>query len=257
MKSPTKRFSDRVSYYVRSRPKYPAALLRFFQSELGLSPEDSVADIGSGTGFLTELFVRNGNPTFAVEPNQPMRTAAEEYLAEWSNFHSIDGTAENTTLPDASVALITAGQAAHWFNMDLASKEFVRILKPGGYVALVWNERVVGGSPFMDEYEKLVERYGQADGLPRVRQGDAGGDGSVQRLFGLSGYQVRQFENPQMLDREGMIDRLTSSSYMPLPADAGYAEMIKSAQALFDKHQQNQSVRILHEARVYFGILHT
>ena len=255
MKSSTKRFSERVSYYVRSRPKYPAALMRFFQSELCISPADSVADIGSGTGFLTELFVRNGNSTFAVEPNQPMRAAAEEYLAEWPNFHSVDGTAEATTLPAASVSLVTAGQSAHWFSMDLAAKEFRRILKPGGHVALVWNERVLGDSVFMAEYETLVQKYAREDESPKDRRANGRVDESVIRLFGSTGYQVRQFENPQMLDRQGMIDRLTSSSYMPLPAETDYAEMIKKAQDLFDKHQENQSVRIVHEARVYFGVL--
>ena len=120
----TQRFSERVDYYVRSRPKYPASLMRFFLNDLELSPADTVADIGSGTGFLTELFVRNGNPTFAVEPNTPMRKAAEASLGEWSNFHSIDATAEKTTLKDASIQFITAAQSFHWFNPELTAIEF-------------------------------------------------------------------------------------------------------------------------------------
>jgi ubiquinone/menaquinone biosynthesis C-methylase UbiE len=149
MISSTQRFSSRVEYYVKARPKYPNAMLRFFQSNLGLSPIHSIADIGSGTGFLTELFVRNGNPTYAVEPNTPMRQAAEAYLREWSNFHSVDGTAEATTLAESSVDFVTAAQAFHWFNPELSAKEFQRILKPGGVVALIWNERLTDASPFM------------------------------------------------------------------------------------------------------------
>src|SRR5690348_13627227 len=99
----TTRFSNRVAYYVRSRPSYPAALLRFFQDELGLSPSHAVADVGAGTGLLTELFVRNGNVTYAIEPNDDMRAAADAALSQSPNYRSIRGAAEATTLPDASV----------------------------------------------------------------------------------------------------------------------------------------------------------
>jgi predicted RNA methylase len=85
----TRRFSNRVEYYIRARPKYPAALLHFFQTELNLSSTQTIADIGSGTGFLTESFITNCNPIYAVEPNLEMRSAAETLLAQWLNFHSV------------------------------------------------------------------------------------------------------------------------------------------------------------------------
>jgi SAM-dependent methyltransferase len=255
MLSSTQRFSSRVDYYLRARPKYPAALLRFFQSELGLSPANVVADIGSGTGFLTELFVRNGNPTFAVEPNGPMRAAAEASLKDWPNFHSVDGTAKATTLADGSVDFITAGQAFHWFDVDLAAKEFRRILKPNGVVALIWNERLSDASAFMSEYDKLIATFRKDGESSRAKLQDDNGEQYIRQFFGSSGFRVANFENPQMLDRQGLVDRIISSSYMPLPGEERHDELLKSTHALFDAHQQNHSVGVLHETRVYYGSL--
>ncbi len=248
MLSPIERFTSRVDFYVRSRPKYPAALLRFFQTELDLKPADAIADIGSGTGFLTELFLRNGNPCFAVEPNEPMRAAAEASLGQYPNFHSVNATAESTTLADASVRFITAGQAFHWFDVEKSASEFRRILKPGGIVALIWNERVNDHTPFMAGYARLLQQYQQqtpmADGLAEIQQ-----------FFGPGGYQFRKFDNPQPLDRDGLIDRITSSSYMPLPGDTGYAELVDAARKLFDVYRVNQTVTIMHETQVFYGSL--
>jgi SAM-dependent methyltransferase len=254
MPGATKRFSDRVSFYVRSRPKYPEALLRFFQTELGLSPTDAVADIGSGTGFLTELFVRNGNPTFAVEPNDEMRAAGENYLARFPNFHSINGTAEATTLPDSSMRFVVAGQAFHWFDPPAARKEFFRILIPGGVVALIWNERRLN-SPFIQKYDELIERYRVERSTDRVR--DLGGmeSSKFKPFFATNDFESRTFDNPQILDREGLMDRLSSSSYMPLPSHPKHAQMLKAANELFDAYQEKNQVVIAHDTRVYFGKL--
>src|SRR5580658_5846995 len=113
---PTQRFSSRVSYYVRARPRYPAALLDFLKSDLHLSPAHRVADIGSGTGILSELFLRNGNLVLGIEPNAPMRAAGDDYLKNYPNFRSRDGTAETTGLADHSIDFAVAGQAFHWFD---------------------------------------------------------------------------------------------------------------------------------------------
>jgi SAM-dependent methyltransferase len=252
----TERFSDRVDYYVRARPKYPAALLRFFQSQLHLSPAHVVADIGSGTGFLTELFVRNGNQTYAVEPNGPMRQAAEQYLGEWPNFHSITATAESTTLDNASIDFVTAGQAFHWFDPAAAAREFARILRPRGVVALVWNERVSEGSGFMAAYDQTIEKFRLPDESARARLKADNGEQEIRKFFGSHTYQTATFDNPQLLDREGLIDRIVSSSNMPLPNQDRHAELLQNLHALFDTHQQNQSIAILHETRVYYGVLH-
>jgi len=186
-----------------------------------------------------------------VEPNSPMRAAAEESLKDWPNFRSVDGTAEATTLADVSVDFVTAAQAFHWFNADLAANEFRRILKPGGVVALIWNERLTDASPFMAGYDKLIEQFRGESGRARLR--DEQGEQNIRRFFGSGGFQLAKFDNPQMLDREGLIDRIFSSSYMPLPGDPGHAELLKSVNDLFDTQQQNQSVAVLQETRVYYA----
>src|SRR5262245_17011202 len=130
----TTRFSTRVENYVKYRPGYPPAVVDLLRRECPLSDASVVVDVGSGTGILTELFLKYGHPVFAVEPNEEMRKAAERLLGDRAGFHSIVGTAEATTLPDCSVDLISAGQAFHWFDRERAHREFVRILKPGGWV---------------------------------------------------------------------------------------------------------------------------
>src|SRR5258705_12626233 len=98
MLSPTQRFSSRVDNYVRFRPGYPDELIDSLRTENGLTEQAVIADVGSGTGKLTELFLRHGNSVFAVEPNQEMREAGERLLAHFPGFTSIHGTAEATTL---------------------------------------------------------------------------------------------------------------------------------------------------------------
>src|SRR5208282_2924056 len=119
---------------IRYRPGYPPALLDLLREECGLHSDHVVGDIGSGTGFLSELFLKNGNRVYGVEPNAEMRAGGEEYLSSYANFTSVDGSAEATTLPASSVDFVAAGQAFHWFDPQAARREFLRILKPGGWV---------------------------------------------------------------------------------------------------------------------------
>src|ERR1700694_1707214 len=139
--SPTARFSDRVENSVRYRPGYPHEVLDLLRAECGLRPSHTVADIASGTGAFTRLLLENGNRVFAVEPNAAMREAGDQLLRSFDKMTSVAGTAEATTLPSASADFVTAAQAAHWFDRARARAEFVRILKPGGWCVLIWNER--------------------------------------------------------------------------------------------------------------------
>src|SRR4051812_26588364 len=106
MSNPTRRFSSRVENYVKYRPSYPAEVVELLAAECGLTPTALVADVGSGTGLLAELFLKNGNHVFGVEPNREMREAGERLLGSYANFTSVNGTAEATTLPDRSVDMI-------------------------------------------------------------------------------------------------------------------------------------------------------
>src|ERR1039458_5869167 len=133
---PTKRFSSRVEDYIRYRPSYPAGIVPWLERECGLAPQSRIADIGSGTGIFSRILLDFGCQVFGVEPNAGMRAAAERQLAGVERFHSVDGRAEATTLADASVDFVTAGQAYHWFDPEPTRNEFRRILKPPGGVVL-------------------------------------------------------------------------------------------------------------------------
>ena len=209
---PTARFSDRVADYVRHRPGYPAAMVDALVARAGLAPGDAVADVGAGTGLSTAPLLDRGLTVHAVEPNAPMREAMEALLGDRPGFHAVAGTAEATTLPDASVDAVAAGQAFHWFRPEAARREFARVLRPGGAVALFWNERLVSETPFLRAYEDLLLRYGTDYAQIDHRQVDA------ERLaaFFEGPFETLTFPNEQRFDFEGLRGRLLSSSYVQI-----------------------------------------
>ena len=246
---PTQRFSNRVENYVRYRPHYPAGVLDILRENIGLTPGTVVADVGSGTGISGELFLRNGNPVFAVEPNREMRAAAERLLGGFPRFRSVAGTAETTTLPNASIDCVVAAQAFHWFDPARTRAEFRRILKPGGWVVLLWNRRLKQATPFQRAYEKLLETYAVDYAQVKHERIDA----AALTGFYAGGFQVRSLPNVQTFDLESLKGRLLSSSYAPTEDQEGYALMIKALQKIFQGHQQGGHVRFDYETQIYFG----
>jgi SAM-dependent methyltransferase len=251
---PTQRFSDRVANYVKYRPGYPAEIIPFLAEAIGLTPAYVVADVGSGTGLLTRLFLENGNVVFGVEPNDKMRAAAENGLSRYHNFRSVAATAEATTLPDRAIDLVTAGQAFHWFDPGKTRAEFGRILRPGGFVALIWNERRHEGSPFMAGYEALLREFGQA--YDQVCQRNATAElAELESFFAPGTCAKKQFANVQEFDFEALRGRFLSSSYAPTEAQPCFRPMITALGRLFDSHQQDGCVRFEYECRLYYGRL--
>ena len=246
------RFSNRVTDYVRYRPGYPVVVRDLLRAECGLRPGHLVADIGSGTGFLSELFLKNGNRVFGIEPNEEMRKAGEEYLASYDGFASIIGSAESTTLDDRSVDLVTAGQAFHWFDQDAARREFIRILKPAGWVVVVWNERLTDTTPFLRDYEALLRKFGTdyaevKESYPHEQH--------MQAFFGANSFAGRTLPNFQDFDFDGLAGRLRSSSFIPAPDNPNFEPMMEEAQRLFVRHNQLGRVRLEYLTRIYFGRL--
>jgi ubiquinone/menaquinone biosynthesis C-methylase UbiE len=246
------RFSDRVADYVRYRPGYPVSVLDALRKECSLRPGHTIADIGSGTGFLSELFLKNGNRVYGVEPNVEMRQAGEEYLAAYDGFSSIAGSAECTTLEDSSVDFVTAGQAFHWFEQTATRREFARILKPHGWVIVLWNERLTDTTPFLRDYEDLIRKFGTDysrvnESYPRQEQ--------MRDFFGHNEYRQERLPNFQVFDFEGLAGRVRSSSYMPAPGHSNFAPMMTELDRVFGAHQQDGSVRIEYLTRLYFGHL--
>jgi len=245
----TSRFSDRVENYVRYRPGYPPEALQCLKEECGLAPGHVVADIASGTGIWTRILLENGNRVFGVEPNAEMRAAGEKLLAGFPQFASVAGTAEATTLADASVDFVTAAQAAHWFDREKARREITRILKPGGWLVLLWNERLTESTPFLRDYEQLLLDYGTDYAEVRhERTTDA-----VNEFFDPAPYQERRFDLRQEFDYAGVEGRLLSSSYAPGPEHPRYAATLGELRRLFDRHAVAGRAAFDYYTRVYFG----
>ncbi len=246
---PTARFSDRVADYVRARPGYPPELWDVLARHCGLDGHSVIADIGSGTGLLAQVFLERGNALFGVEPNAEMRQAGERLLARYQAFISVDAGAESTTLADGCVDFVTAGQAFHWFDRDRSRREFARILRPGGWVVLIWNDRRLDATGFLRGYEALLVRH-CPDYLKVVHRNiDAG---VLGQFFAPHGYQESVLDNRQQFDWEGLVARHLSSSFVP---KAGHEAGMTELRALFDGHASAGSVEFEYDTRLYYGRL--
>lgn len=252
MKPTTERFSDRVENYIKYRPSYPPQVLQHLTQASGLTSQWVIADVGSGTGILAQLFLDSGNTVYGIEPNREMRQAAERLLAAYPNFRSIAGQAEQTTLGDRCVDCITAGQAFHWFNPAQARQEFARILRPSGWVALIWNHRRLDASAFLEAYEQLLKTY--ATDYEAVKDRNVKVE-HLQRFYAPGQFEVATFPNIQTFDFEGLRGRLLSSSYMPNVGQMGYEEMMRSLSQLFETHQVQGRVHLEYETALYYGQL--
>jgi SAM-dependent methyltransferase len=248
---PTQRFSCRVDNYIRYRPSYPQAVLETLQQECGLTKLQTIADIGSGTGFLSKIFLDHGNRVIGVEPNADMRQAGERFLVNYPNFSSVAGTAEGSTLPDDSVDFVTAGQAAHWFDLAKARREFSRILKTGGSVVLIWNERRTDSTPFLAAYENLLLTYGTDYQEIRHERTSA----EIDSFFAPAPFKSKVFPYHQLFDYEGLEGRLLSSSYTPQPGDAKYGPMLQELHRVFDQYQDQNRVAFEYNTRMFYGRL--
>ena len=249
MSNTVERFSDRVENYIKYRPSYPPEVLQLFRDKMGLSSKSIVADVGSGPGISARQFLENGNVVYCVEPNDAMRDAAENLLAVFDGFRSVKGDSENTSLPAASVDFITAAQAFHWFKPEPTKREFRRILKPGGYVALIWNLRKLDTTPFLQEYEQFI--LGHATDYAAVRH-DNITEAEIGRFFDGS-FEHAVFQNVQVFDFEGLKGRLFSSSYMPAEGTEKGRAVEKGLLELFTKHADSGKIEIFYDTNVFYS----
>lgn len=243
------RFDDRVEDYVRYRPGYPPQLLVFLD-QCGVALGTPVADIGSGTGITAKLFLDAGHPVFAVDPNRAMRAAADQALGDYPGYRSVEGTAEETGLRAASVGLVTAGQAFHWFDPSRAMREFARILTSDGLIAIFWNSRRVGGTPFLEQYEALLQRFAPDYQHVSEKYSD---DATMRAWFGAGFLGMQTFENVQRLDYPALLGRLMSSSYAPKPPHPAHQPMLERLREIFAATEEQGQVALTYDTRVFVG----
>lgn len=248
-KDPTKRFSKTVEHYLAYRPGYPVQITRFMKKALGLKPRHTIADIGSGTGKMSLILLKKGNPVFGVEPNADMRHAAEELFRDHPNFHSIDGTAEETNLPDRSVDFITVAQAFHWFHPQKTKSEFQRILKDNGKILLIWNNRIDEKSAFMQAYDDFLKRWATDYEATSLRKID---HEILSDFFAPKKYFSKDFYHFQQFDLEGLIGRYLSCSYAFGYDHPEHEAAIDVLKRIFERFQENGFVNMWYRAEVYF-----
>lgn len=251
MLDPTRRFSNRVQNYLKYRPTYPPAIIPLLESKCGLTPDSVIAEPGFGTGLLTELFLQNGNRVLGVEPNAEMRAAGKRELAHYPKFSSVNATAEATTLADHSVDFVVAGQAFHWFDLERARAEFSRILRPAGWVVLIWNGFRVKFSPLMAAYQELVLRHGTdyEEVSRKLNHRD------IESFFAPGSRETAHFNFQQIFDYQGLEGRLLSSSFVPELNHPNYERMLRDLRDIFEANQKDGRVAFEYETELFYGRL--
>lgn len=243
--SPKSRFSNRVENYAKYRPDYPKEIVSFLRKTIGLTEKHIIADIGSGTGISSKIFLDNGNQVYGIEPNREMREAGEKYLSNYTNFHSIEASSEDTKLECESIDMIISGQAFHWFEPEATRKEFLRILKPNGYVVLFSNRRKSSNNEFMSNYAELISKYAQEEFSKPLNT-------DKSYFFDLKPIHQIVFPNLQVFDLKRLKGDLVSYSYIPNEGDPKFISMITEFENLFEKNNNNGLLNFDYETVVYY-----
>ncbi len=245
--SSSDRFLGRAAAYAKYRPGYPAAALDLLEARCGLKRGATAVDLGSGTGILSALLLERGARVFGIEPNGEMRSYAERMLR--GELHTGSGTAEHTGMPDGYFDLLVSGQAFHWFDPQRTRVEALRILKPGAWAALLWNERPKGLVPFLEEYEAVLRRHApEYDAVAGLRAQEEG----ITRFFGHPPERAA-FANEQVLDFAGLAGRVMSSSYAPMAGHPEHEPLMAGLREVFDRHQRDGKVIFPYQTLVFFG----
>lgn len=243
----TKRFDKKADAYSSARPAYATAFIDELYSKHGFGKRSVIADIGSGTGILTKQLLDKGSIVYAVEPNGEMRATAETALKNYKNFHSVNGTAENTELCDNSVDFITVAQAFHWFDIEPFRKECKRILKPDGKIFLLWNMRDAVAEISVAQSEICKKYCPDFTGF----NGGKRNDEEKISMFFDGKFTRAEYDNPLFYDREKFIKRALSSSYSINENNENFAEYLNELNKLFDKYSADGILSVPNKTQVY------
>jgi ubiquinone/menaquinone biosynthesis C-methylase UbiE len=249
---PLKKFTDRVDDYAKNRPTYPTSILTYFLEQKIIACNTIVADIGSGTGHFTKLLVKIADRIYGVEPNQAMRQKAVDLLTPYPNSIILNGSAEQTGLDYQSIDIITIAQAFHWFDIQGIQKEFARILKPQGWIIILWNERNKEDDPFGIAYDQLLLRecpkYLNSPHRSLNRE-------KIREFFQTDSINYKMFHHEQILSLEGFLGRSFSSSYTPKKQNPKYPAFVAKLENLFWNYAKNNKVTFNYTTHVYYGQL--
>ncbi len=244
----TERFSDRVEAYLAGRPRYPQELVTHLERIGALPAQGVIADIGVGTGLSAEPFLTSGHRVVGIEPNAPMRAASAEFLARHANYEARDGTADATGLADHTVDLVIAAQAFHWFDPLRFRAESLRIVRPGGWAALIWNDRDITGTAFLAGYEDILLEFG--NDYRAIRYKHQGTD-AIPLYFGGTAPKVAEFRHCRMMDWGALSALAASASYLPAPGQPRHSELMAALRALFDAQAAGGLVDMRYTCRIH------
>lgn len=247
----TSKFTGMAAVYAKARPAYAPAFIDWLYSDAGMKTDSVIADIGAGTGIFSKALLKKGSTVYSVEPNMDMRAVSENALCGFPNFHSVNGTAENTTLAASSVDFITAAQAFHWFDTMAFKVECRRILKPDGKVVLVWNTRVAK-SALVKENAAVCKKYcpdfkGFSGGLEHMEM-------DIDRFFGNC-FETKRFANDLLFDKTKFIERSLSASYSLKKTDIAYKSYLADLDELFERYAVAGVLTLPNETAAYIGYI--
>ena len=255
------RFSSKAEKYALYRPDYAQKAIQTIFEKTRLTSESVIADIGAGTGIVSRYFVENGNPLYAVEPNLDMRYYAERKLGKSSIFHSVDGTSEATTLPDVSIDLIIVGQATHWFNPEPTKREFLRILKENGSLAILdpyyfLRYSVLDGN--YEVHEELEREFNRAltaeNGWGTNPDDEKFIDSKPHEWYFAENSLLRfDFTQPHHFNQEQLVGWLASISSAPDETHPKYPAFVSALVEVFEKLQDGGVVTIPLTTHLYLG----
>jgi ubiquinone/menaquinone biosynthesis C-methylase UbiE len=215
-------FSGKADAYATARPSYPAAAIDYIRS---LAPPHAIyADVGAGTGKFTELLAKAGDRVFAVEPNADMIERLRSAMLPYPNVMIVSASAENTTMPEHSVDVITCAQALHWFDGEMFRAECRRIGKQNALVIAIYN------------------------GIPEENS-------SINHKFATDTFfknpTGRRFSNPTYHTHETWLKYVTSCSHDPLPSDTNYALHIEQMNEIFGRDSKDECLTLGFVTTVY------
>lgn len=240
---------ERIDYYQKNRPSYPQEILSILKNRYGVHESQYVADVACGSGLFSKLMLKNHFEVIGVEPDEQMRDRAIQRLGKYEHFQLIEGTAASTGLPDNCVDMITVAQAFHWFDTPQTVKEFCRILKPGGLILLLWNERKTDHDLFHQEYESLLWDYAvdYDRSLHRSYPMDR-----IKHLFPSFSLRCHKLRNSQEMNLQSLMGRLESAHYCPPLEHPSYLPLMEGVKELYQSYKENGKIRLEHQCKIYF-----
>ena len=247
-KNSIERFTDRVVDYEKFRPSYPKEIIQVLKEQIGLNKKWLIADIGSGTGLSTQLFLENGNDVFAVEPNREMRESLVHHFKTYRNLIALNATAENTSIESGCVDLIFAGQSFHWFDRAACQKEFERILTENGHMVFVWNQRDPEDA-FQQEYEHFLRSH-----IPSYQSVSHKNisDDDLKHFFATRPMTKVSLPNQQIFDLRSFLGRVRSSSYFPKEQDDNKT-LYDDLHLLVDKYAISERIVFKYITEIYIS----